>query len=371
MKPPGATLGVLGGGQLGRMLALEARRMGYRTIALDPTVDGPAGQFCDELIVGSFSDVDAAVRLAERSTVITLETEHIALPVLQAVEAVRPLYPGSAILGLIQDRLTQRRFLDRIGVPHTRYAEVIDAASLDAALARLGQPAILKTRREGYDGKGQVAIRDPQSLQAARALLRQQPCILEAFVPFEREISCIAARSLDGQFAAYPIAENIHRNHILHATIAPARVSTETAQRAEEVTRAIAEGLGFEGLLAVEFFVLPDGTLLVNEIAPRTHNSGHFTLGACATSQFEQQARCVMGLPLGETTLFTPAVMVNLLGDLWLDRTPHWQLLLGLPNAHLHLYGKAEAKAGRKMGHLLLLGGDIDASLRLADEIVR
>ena len=370
MMRPGETLGVLGGGQLGRMLALEARRMGYRTIALDPTPDGPAGQFCDELIVGSFSDVDAAVRLAERCSVVTLETEHIALPVLEAVEAIRPLYPSAAILGLIQDRLTQRRFLDRIGVPHTSYAEIGDAAALDAALLRLGRPAILKTRREGYDGKGQVAIRDEHSLAAARALLAMQPCLLEAFVPFEREVSCIAARSADGQFAAYPIAENLHRNHILHATIAPARVSVETARRAEEVTRAIAEGLGFVGLLAVEFFVLPDGRLLVNEIAPRTHNSGHFTLGACATSQFEQQARCVMGLPLGDTSLFTPAVMVNLLGDLWLNRAPNWNLLLGLPNARLHLYGKAEAKAGRKMGHLLLLGSDIEASLAIADKIV-
>lgn len=370
MMRPGETLGVLGGGQLGRMLALEARRMGFRTIALDPTPDGPAGQFCDELIVGSFSDVEAAVRLAERCSVVTLETEHIALPVLRAVEAIRPLYPSADILGTIQDRLSQRRFLDRIGVPHTRYADTPDTAALDAALRALGRPAILKTRREGYDGKGQLAIREGHSLDAAALLLAKQPCLLEAFVPFEKEISCIAARSADGSFAAYPIAENLHRNHILHATIAPARVRPETAKQAEEVTRAIAEGLGLIGLLAVEFFVLPDGALLVNEIAPRTHNSGHFTLGACATSQFEQQARCVLGLPLGDTTLFTPAVMVNLLGDLWLGRTPRWDLLLGLPNARLHLYGKAEAKAGRKMGHLLLLGGEVEAAIRLADEIV-
>jgi 5-(carboxyamino)imidazole ribonucleotide synthase len=365
---PGATIGVLGGGQLGRMLALEARRMGYRVEALDPDPTGPAGQVCDHVIAGSFRDVEAARSLALRCDVITLETEHIALPVLEAVAALRPLHPAPSVLATVQDRLAQRRFLDQVGVPHTPYAEVSTLAQLGEALDRLGRPAILKTRREGYDGKGQARIRVGDDPAQAWSRVGGAPSILEAFVPFEREISVLLARAADGSVAVYPVAENDHRNHILHTTVAPARVSGPAAAKARDISIAIAEGLGIVGMMAVELFALEDGQLLVNEVAPRTHNSGHFTYGGAATSQFEQHARAILGLPLGDTHLFGPCVMVNLLGDLWSRRDDVWRAVASNPMAHLHLYGKANATPGRKMGHVLLLDPDTDAALSWAEQ---
>jgi 5-(carboxyamino)imidazole ribonucleotide synthase len=268
----------------------------------------------------------------------------------------------------VQDRLAQRRFLDQVGVPHTPYAEVSTLAQLGEALDRLGRPAILKTRREGYDGKGQARIRVGDDPAQAWSRVGGAPSILEAFVPFEREISVLLARAADGSVAVYPVAENDHRNHILHTTVAPARVSGPAAAKARDISIAIAEGLGIVGMMAVELFALEDGQLLVNEVAPRTHNSGHFTYGGAATSQFEQHARAILGLPLGDTHLFGPCVMVNLLGDLWSRRDDVWRVVASNPMAHLHLYGKANATPGRKMGHVLLLDPDTDAALSWAEQ---
>lgn len=364
---PGATIGVLGGGQLGRMMAVAARQMGYRMIVLDPSPRCPTAQVADGVVVGALDDVEAARQLARQVDVITLDTEHVPADVLEALEPIAPVRPGASVLRTIQDRMVQKQFLDRIGLPQAKWAPADD---LHAALARVGRPAILKVRRAGYDGKGQVRIDPDGNAEALLGKLRGEPAVAEEVIRFSREISVVLARGLDGQIRIYPIAENAHRRHILHTTRAPAPMPEPRRRRAEEMAVAVAEALGHVGVMAVEMFELPDGSLLVNEIAPRTHNSGHYTYGACATSQFEQHVRAVCGVPLGDPRALTGAVMVNLIGDLWARGAPAWHEVLAHPEARLHLYGKDSPAPGRKMGHVVLLDDDTDRGLATAEALI-
>jgi 5-(carboxyamino)imidazole ribonucleotide synthase len=367
---PGARLGILGGGQLGRMMAVAARRMGYRVVVLDPNPRCPTAQVSDGVVVGALDDLDAMERLAAQVDVITLDTEHVPADLLERVETLVPVRPKSSVLRTIQDRMTQKRFLDGQGLAQARWAPVADEAELAAAIAEVQLPAILKVRHAGYDGKGQVRLNPDSDCGAALASLRGAPAVLEAVVPFRREISIILARSLSGEVAIYPLAENDHRKHVLHTTRAPAPVSDATRATAEAVGLQVATSLDHVGVMAVELFELPDGTLLVNEIAPRTHNSGHYTYGACMTSQFEQHVRAVAGQPLGDPRALCGAVMLNLIGDLWTrGRTPPWNEVMAMPEARLHLYGKDAAGPGRKMGHVLLLDDDTERALQRAQHL--
>jgi 5-(carboxyamino)imidazole ribonucleotide synthase len=366
---PGAAIGVLGGGQLGRMMALAARRMGYRVIVLDPSARCPTAQVADGVVVGALDDLDAGKHLAAQVAVITLDTEHVPADVLDELAAIAPVRPAASVLRTIQDRLTQKQFLDRLGMPQATWAPV-DNANVEAALARTGRPAILKVRRAGYDGKGQARVDETTDAAVALAALRGEPAVAESLVRFTREVSVILARGLGGEIAIYPIAENVHRRHVLHTTRAPAPMPAAQRARAEGIAVAIAEALQHVGVLAVEMFELPDGELLVNELAPRTHNSGHYTYGACATSQFEQHVRAVCGLPLGDPRALSGAVMVNLIGDLWRAGPPPWREVLARPEARLHLYGKDAPAPGRKMGHVLLLDDDTDGALVHAEQLI-
>ncbi len=371
---PGATIGVLGGGQLGRMLAVTARQMGYRIVVLDPSPRCPTAQVADGTVVGALDDLDAARQLAHQVEVITRDTEHVPAELLAELETIVPVRPGAAVLRTIQDRLVQKQFLDRLGLPQAAWAPVGDPAELARALAQVGRPAILKVRRSGYDGKGQVRI-DPQVGAVDDAIgqlakLRGEPAVAEEVVKFAREVPVILARGVTGEVRIYPIAENVHRRHILHTTRAPAPMPERSRRRAEEIAVTITEALDHIGVIAVEMFELADGRLLVNEIAPRTHNSGHHTHGACATSQFEQHLRAICGLPLGDPRAMTGAVMVNLMGDLWSQGVISWEHVLARPEARLHLYGKDAPAPGRKMGHVVLLDDDTDRALTTAEAMI-
>jgi 5-(carboxyamino)imidazole ribonucleotide synthase len=372
VKPlgPGATIGVLGGGQLGRMMAIEARRMGYRVVVLDPSPRCPTAQVADGVVVGALDDLDSARHLARQVDVITLDTEHVPADILAELETIAPVRPGASVLRTINDRQIQKQFLDKLGLPQAAWAPATTEAELATALAKVGRPAILKVRRAGYDGKGQVRIDEHADATTELARLRGEPVVAEELVRFAREISVILARGLGGELRHYPIAENVHRRHILHTTRAPAPITAAQRARAEEIGVTVAEALGHVGVIAVELFELADGRLLVNEIAPRTHNSGHYTWGACVTSQFEQHVRAVCGLPLGDARALTGAVMVNLIGDLWQAGPPAWGEVLARPDARLHLYGKDAPAPGRKMGHVLLLDDDTDRALATADQLV-
>jgi 5-(carboxyamino)imidazole ribonucleotide synthase len=367
---PGATIGVLGGGQLGRMLAVAARRMGYRVVVLDPSARCPTAQVADDIVTGALDDLAAARQLARQVDVVTLDTEHVPPELLDELERIAPVRPGPSVLRTINDRQIQKQFLDQLGMPQADWAPASSVAELEPALARLGRPAIVKVRRSGYDGKGQVRIDPNADAGAEHAKLAGAPAVAEELVRFAREISVILARGVDGEIRIYPVAENVHRRHILHTTRAPAPIDADQRARAERIAVTIAEALGHVGVIAVEMFELPDGRLLVNEIAPRTHNSGHYTYGACATSQFEQHVRAICGLPLGDPRSLCGAVMVNLIGDLWRDGPPRWDLVLARPEAQLHLYGKDAAAPGRKMGHVLLLDDDTDHALSAAEMLV-
>jgi 5-(carboxyamino)imidazole ribonucleotide synthase len=367
---PGSTIGVLGGGQLGRMMALAARRMGYRLVVLDPSPRCPTAQVSDGVVVGSLDDLESAKHLARQVDVITLDTEHVPGDLLAELEKLVPVRPGASVLRTINDRQVQKQFLDGLGLPQARWAPATSVGELHLALAAVGRPAVLKVRRAGYDGKGQVKIAETGDPVAEHAKLRAEPAVAEELVRFTREISVILARSVTGEIRIYPIAENVHRRHILHTTRAPAPMTAGLQKRAEEIAVTVAEALGHIGVMAVEMFELPDGTLLVNEIAPRTHNSGHYTWGACVTSQFEQHVRAVCGLPLGDPRAMSGAVMVNLIGDLWKAGSPDWRAVLDRPEARLHLYGKDLAAPGRKMGHVLLLDDDTERALGTAEQLI-
>lgn len=367
---PGGTIGIIGGGQLGRMIALEARRMGYKIAVLDPDPRGPAGQVADTCVQGEWSDVAAARALAAASDVVTVDTEHVPADLLAAIEPVVPVRPGASVLRVVQDRLEQRRFLGALGVPQPRIAAVSDAPTLRAGAEEVGFPCILKARRSGYDGKGQARAAGQDALLEAWTALGCPGATLEPVIDFEMEIAVLLARDLRGAAQYFPVARNVHRRHVLETTTVPAKLPEALVAKAEAIAAQIAGGLEHVGVMAVEMFVTRDGELLVNEIAPRTHNSGHFTWGACATSQFEQHVRAICGLPLGDPSLLRPAVMINLLGDLWQGGEPPWASALAHPTARLHLYGKARASPGRKMGHVLVVDEDLTRAEATAHRIV-
>jgi len=355
---PGATLGILGSGQLGRMLALEARRLGYRVQVFSPERDTPAGQVADREHVADYADLDAVRAFARAVDVVTYEFENVPAATAHAALECAPLRPGPHALHIAQNRQREKDFLRAAGLPVPRYRPVASLADLAPGLDHVGVPAVLKTAASGYDGKGQVKVERREDAGAAWDAIGQQPAVLEAWVPFERELSVVAARGLDGAFAHYGVIENTHANHILDVSIAPAAVPLTVLAQAVEISRAVLEKLEVVGVLCVEFFLTRDNELLVNEIAPRPHNSGHFTLDACATSQFEQQLRAVCGLPLGSPAQPRPAAMANLLGDLWANGEPDWAAALAVPGLRLHLYGKRQPRPGRKMGHLTAVGDD-------------
>ncbi|HLL83518.1 MAG TPA: 5-(carboxyamino)imidazole ribonucleotide synthase [Longimicrobium sp.] len=372
---PGSTIGIVGGGQLGRMFALEARRMGYRVVVWDPAADSPAAAVADEAIIAPFHDTAAALELARRSDVVTLEWENADVDTLRALEAVVPVRPGAGVLEVAQHRIREKDTARRLGVPTADYRAVGSLDDLTAALREIGVPAVLKTARGGYDGKGQAVIRDPAEAESAFRSVAPEGAelILEAFVRFRMEISVVCARSPGGEVACFPVGENEHRGGILHSTVAPARISPQLAEEARRIARALAEGLEVVGLLAVEMFVGEDGVVRMNEIAPRPHNSGHYTWEACPVSQFEQQLRAVCGLPLGSADLLRPAAMINLMGDdagTGLGRAGTAEMM-GVPMAALHLYGKAESRPGRKMGHVTALGDTAGEALERADRAWR
>ena len=364
---PGATVGVLGSGQLGRMFALAARRLGYRVHTFSPDTDTPTGQIADREVVAAYEDLDAVRDFARQVSVVTFEFENVPAVTAEVVAALVPVRPGGAVLHVAQNRLREKTFLARHGIPCAPFRHVEFLGELRAALIALGTPAILKTAGFGYDGKGQVRISRAEEAELAWAALGGQECVLEGFVAFEREVSVVAARGLDGAFVHYGLIENAHVGGILDVSVCPApAVPPAVAAEAVAITRAVFEALDVVGTLCVEFFLTPDHRLLVNEIAPRPHNSGHLTIDAHVTSQFEQQLRAVCGLPLGSTEQLRPAAMANLLGDVWADGVPDWTRALAMPNVKLHLYGKEEARHGRKMGHLTALADTPEDATRLA-----
>ncbi|MGE0448581.1 MAG: 5-(carboxyamino)imidazole ribonucleotide synthase [Vicinamibacterales bacterium] len=353
--PPGSTIGVLGGGQLGRMFAMSARRLGYRVHTLAPEDDTPTGQVADVEVVCAYDDADRVREFARRVDVVTFEFENVPAASAAAAESVAPVRPNGRALEVAQHRLREKAFLTSRGLPVAAYAEVHSDQELQSAVARVGCPSVLKTAAFGYDGKGQVAVSSAEAAPDAWAQIGRQEAVLEAFVDLECEISVVGARAVDGSTAFFPPFHNTHRHHILDVTVSPADVPATTAREAVEITREVLDGLDYVGTLCVEFFVSRDQRLLVNEIAPRPHNSGHLTIEACRTSQFEQQVRAICGYTLGATDLLCPAAMVNLLGDLWSAGEPDWAAALAMPDAKLHLYGKTAARPGRKMGHVTVL----------------
>lgn len=348
--PPGSVIGVLGGGQLGRMMALAAARLGYRVHVFTPDADSPTEQVCAAATVANWDDEAALDAFAAAVDVITLEFENVPVAAVERLSARVPVRPGAKVLGVAQDRLAEKSLARELDVPVAPFEAVTSQTDLEDAIARIGAPSVLKTRREGYDGKGQRIIRAESEAETAFTELGRPAAILESFVTFTSEISVIAARGADGELRTYPAVENRHKNHILDLTIAPAPVAAQAVHQAEDAARALAEALEVEGLLAVEFFVTPEDTVLFNEMAPRPHNSGHWTIEACRVSQFEQQVRAAVGLPLGPTGYHHRAVMRNLIGDDAND----WAGL-SASDGSLHLYGKAEARDGRKMGHVTKL----------------
>ena len=352
MLPPNATIGIVGGGQLGRMSALAAARLGYRCHILTPEPDSPAQQVSAGITLGDYEDPAALRDFAAHVDVITFEFENVSAEGLDLLASLKPVHPSPAVLRISQDRIAEKSFLNGIGVQTAPWRPVESFSQLEVAVAELGLPAILKTTRLGYDGRGQTRLRTPDDLAPAWAALLPRPLVLEAVVDFACEISVVAARGAAGGYAAFDTVENRHRDHILDLTFAPARISEITAAAAQATARRVAEGLGLIGLLAVEMFVAADGRVLVNEIAPRPHNSGHWTLDACPVSQFELHIRAVAGLPLLPATRHSDAVMKNLVGP---EETALWPEIVATPGLIPHLYGKADARSGRKMGHVTRL----------------
>lgn len=361
---PGATIGVLGSGQLGRMFAIAARELGYRIHIFSPEDDSPAGQIGDKEYSFPYDDLDRIREFAREVRVVTFEFENVPAASTAAAAEFAPVRPDGSVLHTTQNRLREKTFLSKSGFPVTPFRAVNSLADLERAAEDLGLPAVLKTAAFGYDGKGQNKIAYAAQLRDAFAGLHGAEGIYEAFVGFEKELSVVAARTVSGDFAAFHVFENTHAKHILDVTFAPAAIDPRLAHEAVDLARGILEKLEVVGLLTVEMFLTRDGRLLVNELAPRTHNSGHLTIDACVTSQFEQQVRAVCGLPLGSTELRQPAAMANLLGHLWEKGEPNWVAALEDPAVKLHLYGKRQARAGRKMGHLTATAPSVEQAVR-------
>lgn len=374
MISPGNTIGILGGGQLGRMLGQAAQTMGYRVHVFEPAGPCPAGAVANREVNASYDDLAALTAFARECAVVTYEFENIPSGPLDAIARLVPLHPRAEVLHVTQNRQREKAWLRANGFPHVRYAEALDG-DLAAVIGQVGRPCVVKTADFGYDGKGQMKIVSDADLEKAAAIFRGRRCVLERWVDFSCELSVIVARSSAGETKAFPVAENIHTRHILDFSIVPARVSAAALREAEQLATSIAQKLGVVGLLAVEMFLAANGEVLVNELAPRPHNSGHWSLDGCETSQFEQHVRAVCGLPLGPVDVREPTVMVNILGDAWrwqdgrVVGEPNWRAVLSEPRAKLHLYGKTEPRPGRKMGHFTVRDRNLETALTRAKEL--
>jgi 5-(carboxyamino)imidazole ribonucleotide synthase len=366
---PDANLGVLGGGQLGRMFTLAAHSMGYRIVVLDPDPYSPAGLIANQHIKADYRDRAALQMLGDECAAITTEFENIPADSLEFLEQYCPVRPGADAVRIAQNRIHEKTFIQEHGLATASFAAIYEAADIEEAFAGLTPPLLLKTASMGYDGKGQLPVNTPDEARVAFRQMGDTPCVLEEMVELEREISVVLARNINGQTAIYPVGENRHVNGILDTTIVPSGADPATAAAAIDMARRLAAAMNYCGVLAVEFFCTVQGELLINEIAPRPHNSGHFTVDACATSQFEQQVRMMCGLTPSNTQLLSAVVMTNLTGDIWGDSEPAWQHVLNEPDARLHLYGKREALPGRKMGHINCLADDVDSALEITARI--
>lgn len=349
------TIGIIGGGQLGRMLAMAAARLNFRTIVLEPQADCPAAQLCNSQIVAAYDDESALAQLAEQCDVVTYEFENVPVSAAEFLERTVPVYPPSKALSAAQDRLTEKRFLNDCGIATADFRPVDSQADLESALEAFGGRGVLKTRRMGYDGKGQRVFKGGEELSGAFEALGSVPLILESFVPFEREVSIIAARFKDGSVHCYDPAENVHLNGILHTSTLPAQLNDNAKESAKQAASKLLASLDYVGVVGIEFFVLGDGSLVANEIAPRVHNTGHWTEAASIVSQFEQHIRAITGLPAGNTHRHSNCVMTNLIGD-DIEKVPAY---LAQKDCYVHLYGKTQARPGRKMGHVTELMGPV------------
>ncbi|MDC7706449.1 5-(carboxyamino)imidazole ribonucleotide synthase [Vogesella indigofera] len=361
---PPAMLGILGGGQLGRMFVTAAKRMGYRVTVLDPDANAPAADFADVHLCAPFNDAAALQTLAASCAAVTTEFENVNADAMRQLAKSTRVSPSGDCVAIAQDRIAEKSWINKAGLPTAPYLAIESVADIQVELAPY-LPGILKTARLGYDGKGQVRVKTADEARAAYADLGGQVCVLEKMLDLKLEVSAIVTRVSAAQVAVFPVSENIHKNGILDESIVPARISPTLAAQAQDYAVKLAEALDYVGVLAVEFFVLADDSLVVNEIAPRPHNSGHYTIDACVTDQYQQQVRAMCGLLPGRTELLSPVVMVNLLGDVWREDggEPLWDVLMEAPNAHLHLYGKKQARAGRKMGHFTVLAANVDDAL--------
>ena len=366
---PDASLGVLGGGQLGRMFTLAAHSMGYRVVVLDPDPHSPAGLIADQHINADYQDRAALQMLGDECAAITTEFENIPAESLEFLEQYCPVRPGADAVRIAQNRINEKTFIRQQGLATAPFAAIYEAADIEDAISGLQPPLLLKTASMGYDGKGQQQVSTADEAGAAFIQAGGAPCILEEMVELEREISVVLVRNSSGLTAVYPVGENRHVNGILDTTIVPSGADTAITDAAIDMARQLADAMNYCGVLAVEFFCTRQGELLINEMAPRPHNSGHYTVDACATSQFEQQVRMMCGLKPSDTKLLSAVVMTNLMGDIWNDGDPAWQHVLNEPGAHLHLYGKREARPGRKMGHINCLADNADSALQVTAKI--
>lgn len=369
MVTPGKTIGVLGGGQLGRMLGQAAASLGYRFHVFEPAPDCPAGAVANKEVNAAYDDIESLQAFARGCDVITYEFENVPTAPMRAIEGAALMQPHWRVLQTCQNRSREKNWLLRNGFSHARFAEVAAGGDVASAVRSAGLPCVIKTADFGYDGKGQVKVSDESGIAEAVRLFAGRACVIEQWIDFACEISVVVARTEEGQVRSFPVAENIHTNHILDFSIVPARVGPEVLAAAEVLSQRVAEKIGLVGVMGVEMFVGKTGELLINELAPRTHNSGHYTIDACATSQFEQQVRAVCGLPLGDTLLLSPVVMVNILGEAWAKGDPNWSVILAEPSAKLHLYGKNEVRSNRKMGHFTVTANDAEAALTLARQL--
>jgi len=365
---PGATLGMLGGGQLGRMFTTAAQTMGYKVIVLDPDPHSPAGVIADQHLCAKYDDEEILESLARACDAVTTEFENIPASTLAYLESKTVVHPSSDALSKTQNRIIEKQFIASLGIAVAPFLPIRTEKDIEDVESHIQLPAILKVANFGYDGKGQVVCHSLKDIRQAFALLNQAECVLEQRINLEREVSTVLARGQLGDISNFPIAENTHINGILHSTTVPSAISGQQAQIVMEIADKIAEGLNYVGTMAVEFFISKEGDIIVNEIAPRPHNSGHFTLDACETSQFEQQVRMLCNLPSGNCELKSPVVMLNILGDVWGSSEPHWHDLLSIPNNKLHLYGKQEARPGRKMGHFNVLAASTKQAMVIANK---